>query len=361
MAQNFLAVFENKSENVINQLDNGRRQQILENRKKILPIIKTVIFCGRQEIALRGHNDSGSLKGDNCSLEKNEGNFKDLLKIRIDSGDEKLKHHLENCGNNASYISPQIQNEIITVCGDIILSTLVNKINESECFSILADETTDISGIEQFSLCARYTEKIKNKFVLREDFLKFVPIDNTSGLALARTLQKEFLEMGVNLKYLKGQGYDGAAAMSGQLKGCAALLRKTFPEAIYVHCSSHALNLVLCHSCSIPAIRNSLATLKDTISFFRHSTKRSAVLKNIILEENSDARRTRLLKFCETRWVEHLDSILLFKDLCHPIYEALEKIQTFNDAESSKSFVLIAALSSSPFLISICVVSKIFR
>lgn len=31
------------------------------NRIKLIPIIKCIILCGRQEIALRGHRDSGSI------------------------------------------------------------------------------------------------------------------------------------------------------------------------------------------------------------------------------------------------------------------------------------------------------------
>lgn len=38
-----------------------RKVQIQENRKKLVPIIECIILCGRQEIALRGHNDSGKM------------------------------------------------------------------------------------------------------------------------------------------------------------------------------------------------------------------------------------------------------------------------------------------------------------
>jgi len=37
---------------------------------------------------------------------------------------------------------------MIIACGDIIQKTIVKKINDSQCFSILADETTDISTNE---------------------------------------------------------------------------------------------------------------------------------------------------------------------------------------------------------------------
>lgn len=38
-----------------------RLAKIKENRKKLIPIIECIILCGRQEIAFRGHKDSGKM------------------------------------------------------------------------------------------------------------------------------------------------------------------------------------------------------------------------------------------------------------------------------------------------------------
>lgn len=53
-----------------------------------------------------------------------------------------------------SYTSLKILNKLVEICEKIILEKIVLKINETVCFIILADETTDISDIEQFSLCS---------------------------------------------------------------------------------------------------------------------------------------------------------------------------------------------------------------
>lgn len=58
----------------------------------------------------------------------------------------------------------------------VVLSKLefyvIEKINGAECFSVLADETSGISGIEQFTLVVRYTccECSDNIYNLRESF-----------------------------------------------------------------------------------------------------------------------------------------------------------------------------------------------
>jgi len=58
---------------------------VLENRAKLVPIIETIIFCGRQEVALRGDNDSGPIFS--CSADNNDGNFRSLLRFKAQSGD----------------------------------------------------------------------------------------------------------------------------------------------------------------------------------------------------------------------------------------------------------------------------------
>jgi len=99
------------------------------------------------------------------------------------SGDESYELARTNCAQNAQYTSWKIQNEIISSCHDIILSKIIDEINNSKCFSVIADETADVAGIEQFSLCVRYFDS-KSK-IIKEEFLKFVPVMNLSGRALA--------------------------------------------------------------------------------------------------------------------------------------------------------------------------------
>lgn len=62
---NFLAVKNNKVDSVELQINNALKKEIEKNRKCILPIIKTVLFCGRQGIALRGHRENKPLINQN--------------------------------------------------------------------------------------------------------------------------------------------------------------------------------------------------------------------------------------------------------------------------------------------------------
>lgn len=91
---------------------------------------------------------------------------------------------------------------------------IVEEIKTSKCFSILADETTDVSTKEQMSLSVRYVHLDKSKHLIKESFLEFVVLKDLTGRGLAKIILEELNNLEVPTEYLYGQGYDGAASMS---------------------------------------------------------------------------------------------------------------------------------------------------
>ena len=154
-------VFENKNKGIFESLDSGRSAQDLQYLAKLKPIVKTVIFCGRQGTPVRGNSDSGTLAFPDGDPAVNDWNFRVLLCFRIDARDVALKEHLESCMRNASYISPKTQNEIVATCGDMIFEDTTNRITQSFFFSVLPDETTDVAGMAQLFLCIRYVDNVE--------------------------------------------------------------------------------------------------------------------------------------------------------------------------------------------------------
>jgi hypothetical protein len=132
-----------------------------------------------------------------------------------------------------------LQNELIVVCRKMIQADIVKRVNESVGYSVLADETSDIRNTEQLSICVRYV----SDRALREGFLRFVPVSDLTGQGLATTILETLENHGLDLSKLIGQGYDGAAAMSGCLRGTQASIRQQYPRAIYVRCGAHRQSL----------------------------------------------------------------------------------------------------------------------
>lgn len=219
-----------KKKTVLEQIDTGYNRVIENNRKKIIPIIKTLIYCGTHDIAIRGK----------CS---DEGNFIDLLKFRVDSGDTILMNHFETCTTKTKYVSHRIQNEIISICGDVIRNNIISCINDSYVFSLLADETSDISGKEQLSIGIRYFNM--QSFEIREEFLGFTEVQDLSAEGIANALINITNKYGLSMSQLIGLGFDGCSTMSGRINGVQSIIRRKYPMACFYHCASHKLNLVI--------------------------------------------------------------------------------------------------------------------
>lgn len=117
-------------------------------------------------------------------------------------------------------------------------------------------------------------------YVLKEDFLQFIPVYSTTGQNLAIVILENLKRLGVNSRYMLGQGYDGAASMSEHFKGVQYVIREKHPaNALYVHCSAHSLNLALAHSSNIYYIRNCIGTIKSVGNFIKVSARRTELLK----------------------------------------------------------------------------------
>ena len=85
---------------------------------------------------------------------------------------------------------------------------------------------------------------------------------------------------GLDLSKCRGQGYDGAANMRGIYSGVQARIAAIEPAAVYVHCASHNLNLILNDAVKIQEVRQFYDIVERIYVFFGHSIKRWAMLTN---------------------------------------------------------------------------------
>lgn len=111
------------------------RQKIESNKDKLKSIISSIIFLGKHGLPFRGTSDDTAV-------------FNNLLNFRVESADVKLENHLKKGNKNALYISHRIQNTIISNLGSVISNIILNRVKNAECFSVLADETMDIKGVD---------------------------------------------------------------------------------------------------------------------------------------------------------------------------------------------------------------------
>lgn len=68
--------------------------------------------------------------------------------------------------------------------------------------------------------------------------------------------------------------------MAGHVSNVQKRIRFKNQKAVFIHCASHRLNLVLNELNSIPLIRNTIGIIKGTIHFFKESSIRQAITPN---------------------------------------------------------------------------------
>jgi hypothetical protein len=154
---NFLSQAKRKSQPIDEIVDISFQNQVARNREILKPIVDTIILCGRTGTALRGHRDDAHYHPPVGEYSKvGVGNFVELLNYAVRRGDAVLKNHLLTCSKNSSYISKTIQNEIINCCGKVISDVILEEVRKAKFYTVIADECSDSSSKEQFSLVLRY-------------------------------------------------------------------------------------------------------------------------------------------------------------------------------------------------------------
>ncbi|XP_060607872.1 52 kDa repressor of the inhibitor of the protein kinase-like [Ruditapes philippinarum] len=207
-AHNFISVITGDKKDIVCSLSSAHEQTVEKNRKILVAVVDTLILCGKQNIAIRGHQDDRS-------------NFAAILQLQA-KHNTVLRDHLEHGNPRTKYTSPEIQNELVSICGEIISKTIVEACNAAPFFGFIADEATDAATMEQMAIVLR----LRNKSVLRqctfpvcEDFLCYANCSATTGETLVNAFLQNPETAGVNHQKMRVQGYDGAANMAGQYRG----------------------------------------------------------------------------------------------------------------------------------------------
>ncbi|KAK2371793.1 hypothetical protein QL285_073005 [Trifolium repens] len=128
-------------------------------------------FLIAQGLAFRGHDESFT------SL--NKGNFREM-------------EHAESCAHEVTKV-------IMKELGD-------------RQFSVLIDESRDISVKEQMAVMLRY---VNDKGKVVERFLAIYKVEDTTSKALKEALYDILGRQKLSISKIRGQGYDGASNMRG--------------------------------------------------------------------------------------------------------------------------------------------------
>ncbi|CAN6716732.1 unnamed protein product [Malus baccata var. baccata] len=279
--------------------------------------IKCTKFLLRQGLPFRGHDESVT--------SSNRGNYLELLQFLADNNDKVREVVMENVPGNLRLVAPSIQKEIVNSCALETLDAIMDGLKD-RFFSILVDEARDMLVKEQMAMVLRYVD------------------DN--GHDAIDTL---FSRNDLSISKLRGQGYDGASNMRGELKGLKTKILREQPCAYYVHCFAHQLQLALVAIAKKNIdIASFFATANSVVNHVGASCKRRDLLKEQLQEElviafENDClitgrglnQETSLKRVGDTRWNSHCGTLISIISMFSSVVHVLQMVIDDNPNDSA--------------------------
>lgn len=174
---------------------------------------------------------------------------------------EKLRLHRTKC-------SKLIEN----VIAPDNLTELLRDVGTAK-YSLIVDESTDVSTIKFMAVCIRYYSRKHKRFIT--DFLGIIQVVSAKGVDLSDALIEYLQKIGLILDNFHSVGTDGAPSMCGVNNSFFTHLRRRIPHLVLIKCVCHSL-----HKCAEHAFKRVPQHLKfiltETYNWISGSTKRLA-------------------------------------------------------------------------------------
>ncbi|XP_047087880.1 zinc finger MYM-type protein 1-like [Lolium rigidum] len=138
--------FRNKKQSVAYAITSQEEKSHVDYEIRLRAVVGVVRFLIEQGLAFRGHDES--------STSRNKGNFRELLDWYGARCKEVADVINENAPGNCQLTSHEIQQDISQACAEETMEVIMSEV-ENASFSLLVDESRDVSVKEQMAVMVR--------------------------------------------------------------------------------------------------------------------------------------------------------------------------------------------------------------
>ena len=177
----------NEKQHIQSIFSNYSTQARRDYRVRLNASIDCVRFLLRQGLAFRGNNE--------YEESSNRGNFLELYRFLVSHNEDIKNVALENAPENHSLTAPKIQKDIVNVFAVETTNAIIREMDDA-LFSVLIDESRDVSIKEQMIVVFRYVDKNEN---VVERFIGIKHLASTTTMSLKQTLDKLFSRHGLSM------------------------------------------------------------------------------------------------------------------------------------------------------------------
>ncbi|XP_025820787.1 zinc finger MYM-type protein 1-like [Panicum hallii] len=354
--------FDNQRSSVRNRVSTHTKDALVKHETQVEASLSIVAYLALQGEPFRGYDETST------SLDK--GNFLEMLDWYKERNEEVKRALDELCPKNAKMTSGTIQKDLANSCAQAITKAIKEEMGGC-LFSILIDESRDISIKEQMTIVVRFVNK---KGEVIERFLGIKHIKDTTSESLKKALLEVLNDHGLVVANIQGQGYDGASNMRGEFNGLQKLIRDENPFAFYIHCFAHQLQLVVV---AVSKYASSIEDFFEYVTLIVSSTSTSCKRKDLLLDrhrlnllsklesgEISSGRgkqqETSLARPGDTRWGSHYKILLRIESMWDSVIEVLEIVNQ-DERNSSRAGGLVQIMESFSFVFIMKIMLQILR
>ncbi|XP_068319634.1 uncharacterized protein [Pyrus communis] len=214
----------------------------------------------------------------------------------------------ENAPTNLKYTSSDIQKDLVHACAIETINAI----------------TKDMEG-----------EAI-------EKFLGVQHVSSTISNLLEETIERLFATTNLSMSTLQEQGYDGARNMRGELNGRKTKILNKYPQAFYIHCFAHQLQLALVFVAKENEdVANFFINASSLVNLIGSSSKRRDAFREKQQEQIQKAlhignleigkglnQESSLMYPCDTLWNLHYGIIVSIIVMFEVMVEVVEWIKS---------------------------------
>ena len=266
--------------------------------------------------------------------------------------DPVLEEHLRKVNANEMhnhYLGKDTQNELLDIMTTAVLNEILNRVKAAKYYAIILDCTPDLSHQEQMSLTIRFvSDGNLAPSGVDEHFIQFMQVESSTGENLYKTLLHTLEELKLNVKDIRGQGYDNGSNIKGHTSGVQARLLQDNQRAFFVPCACHTYNQLLDVAKCCPDAITFFGILQRIYIMFSASAKRWAVF-------NKHVPGLSVKPLSDTRWESWIDSVKAIRYQVGEVYDALVELSEITDEPKVKAETeaLADQLKNYKFLVSL--------
>ena len=233
-------------------------------------------------------------------------NWQSILQLMSDTDFScRIETFLASRPRNATYQSATsitgFMESISAALDEKLVSNIAASISKFGFYSLMADEETNMANEQVLSVCVRFLAHDSASVI--EQFLAACPVVNTTAETVSSAIADMCHKRSLPMNKISALSFDGASNMSGRHGGVQALLKEKYcPRAMFIHCRSHRLQLVLKNASNdCKSVKLVISCLGSFYKLFSSSPKQLRQL--FVIEEALGIRKLKAVEPSPTRWL----------------------------------------------------------